>query len=316
MPAIPDEYLDCVVFLYASERHAEEGNTERGGTGFLVTVPMREGDEDGPRATYVVTNWHCAKHTPTLRFNIRDGGTKTLTPAAGAWVHWEDERDDVAAFMVEPGAAYQYSAVPLTVADPEQEAPPGTDVFFAGRYVTMSGVAKNTPMVRFGNVAMATQEPIRRRDGKYQDSILVEARSRGGFSGSPVFTFTLAVTSFVTDPIAVGHARLGPPQLLGIVWGHHDEPAPVLGPDKETPIEPRAWVKTNTVLAYVVPSAKIAELLNRPEERQVREDKAKEIAAEAATEDYATDDEDRVSLAPLEPDEALRALLQTPPAKE
>jgi hypothetical protein len=64
---------------------------------------------------------------------------------------------------------------------------PGDDVFIIGRFINREGHQKNTPSVRFGNIAQMPGEPIIDDDGIAQESYLVEARSIPGYSGAPVF---------------------------------------------------------------------------------------------------------------------------------
>jgi hypothetical protein len=235
MPTIPDQYLDCSVFLYANPDLARKGNTSGGGSGFLVSVPVDASDVGGPAAVYVVTNGHCADHVPTLRINLKAGGYELFTPSADDWVPAKDERhDDVSAYPIQVvESKHDFHAVPIkdAVMDPPGGwITPGADAFFVGRYVTYSGIERNTPMVRFGNISMMPQEPIDHPQLGQQDSFLVEARSHSGFSGSPVFTFMMATS----DPggFGLGSAHAAGFRLLGIVWGHLREWEPVH--EKET----------------------------------------------------------------------------------
>ncbi len=89
----------------------------------------------------------------------------------------------------------------------------GDDVFFGGLFVPFTGAKKNIPIIRFGRVAMISDEKIP-WDGQQLDLYLMETQSFGGNSGSPVF-FNLNPTR---DP---GSFVLGPPQLFlaGIMKG-------------------------------------------------------------------------------------------------
>lgn len=58
MPAIPDQYLESVVFLYESEEKARQANTLGGGTGFFVNMPL---------ATSVIGQGVLHRYEPALR---------------------------------------------------------------------------------------------------------------------------------------------------------------------------------------------------------------------------------------------------------
>jgi hypothetical protein len=309
MPAIPDQILDCSVFLYPTEKAARAGNVRGGGSGFLVSVPLDERKPADAKAHYAVTNWHCANKSPWLRIHKLDGTLDVFQPPC--WLQHPD-KDDVAACAVKL-SNHRFHAVELQSAvksDPEPDMPePGGDVFFVGRYVTQSGVEKNTPMARFGNIAMLPQEPITNSYGVEQDSFLVEARSRSGFSGSPVFTYRM-----FTPTMGVGGIGLvAGIRLLGIVWGHLPEWEQVLEEDKETPVQPKRWVGQNSNIACVVPAWKITELLDRKEFRTMRDEQKAELSNTAAVVDTATDaDDDEFENF----EDLARKLVQTPKPKD
>jgi len=64
----------------------------------------------------------------------------------------------------------------------------GDDIFMVGRFITFDGKQRNTPVVRFGQISMLPAEPVEVDGGRAQEEVfLVECRSIGGLSGSPVF---------------------------------------------------------------------------------------------------------------------------------
>lgn len=308
MPAIPDYYLECVVFLYQSEKHALKGNTEGGGTGFFVRVPLWSG---GPQndAVYIVTNKHCARHCPTLRLRTKNNEWRYITPTRKEWLDHPDG-DDLSAYAVELGPDFATpKGVTIRAADTREQVSAadiehGADVFFAGRYTTLSGIAENTPMLRFGNLAMMPT-PIDVGDGSYQESFLVEARSRGGFSGSPVFGYSLHAAEEEFDALMFAGAPARPPRasdrttevrnivLLGVVWGHLPDWEPVYGKkDRHSRSAlPGHWVTHNSNLACVVPAWKIDELLSRKEFQAMRGDLREQRQATSAAQDFTTDEQ-------------------------
>lgn len=97
VPRIPDEYLDCVIYLYPTEVDAEDGG-RAGGSGFLVGVPT-EGLRQNFWILYAVSNKHVIEKSRVVRMNTADG-RKTIVPSARAdWIVHPDG-DDVAAFQI------------------------------------------------------------------------------------------------------------------------------------------------------------------------------------------------------------------------
>ena len=144
----------------------------------------------------------------------------------------------------------------------------GADVFMVGRFINYEGKQQNTPAVRFGNIAMISDEPIELNDGHEQECILVEMRSHGGYSGSPVF-IALPERPYVPEsssnmfpaPIPYSHIR-----LLGIDCGHIRDTATVMipnpDPNKDDEEHPQGWyVTTNTNMSAVVPTWRLSKLL-------------------------------------------------------
>jgi hypothetical protein len=173
----------------------------------------------------------------------------------------------------------------------EYKIGPGDETFLIGRLVTLEGRSKNTPIVRFGNIAMMPEEQID-VGGTGRDAFLVECRSLSGLSGSPVFV--TAERSFDGDTIpkdlqlkpdpttgevgdkivAIGLARYGP-WLLGVDFAHMPLWRPVYKSDRET--RTPCMVEANTGIACVVPAWKLLEILNDEDLVKQRKIEDKEI---------------------------------------
>lgn len=73
----------------------------------------------------------------------------------------------------------------------KNEIAEGDEVFFAGLFTSHIGQKKNQPIIRFGKVALISDEKIEWREkdksAKFMDLLLLECQSFGGNSGSPVF---------------------------------------------------------------------------------------------------------------------------------
>jgi hypothetical protein len=86
----------------------------------------------------------------------------------------------------------------------------GSDVFFTGLFMSHYGQQRNQPIVRFGRVAMISDERVHwKGPGKSPEALelyLIETQSFGGNSGSPVF-FYLG-SDRIPGSIVVGPAEL------------------------------------------------------------------------------------------------------------
>ena len=128
------------------------------------------------------------------------------------------------------------------------------------------GVARNYPIVRFGKVALLSDEPVS-WDGSLTDLYLMETMSFGGNSGSPVFFYLGADNR-------PGVLALGPPtlKLAGIMEGYFGEYEPIEG--VQTDVTPAARI--NYGVAAVTPAYKIHEILFGPELERLRSSAARE----------------------------------------
>jgi hypothetical protein len=282
MPRIPDEYLDCAIYLYASEADAE-GGAKTGGSGFLIGVLTR----DLPTNfwfLYAITNKHVVHGGGTvIRMTTIDGEKDILATDERQWVY-HPGGDDLAACLItfDPKAYKFHFASRGSFLDKETVSDfkigPGDDVFVVGRFVNHEGKQRNNPSVRFGCIAQMPLEPIR-QDGFDQESFLVEARSIGGYSGSPVFAHIPRTNKGVGYVHTDFHG--GNIMLLGVDWGHINDWEPVRDASGR-PVNPsnpkQMQVCVNTGMMAVVPAWKLAELLDDgplAEQRRIETEKAR-----------------------------------------
>jgi hypothetical protein len=301
MPRIDDLILNSIVYLYPSVTAAENGDGV-GGTGFLVAVPSATAARR--HYSYAVTNSHVIREAkaPVIRLNRPDKGTIVLDLAVDDWTH-HPNGDDVAItgpLLLEP-TKVQASLLPLELFITEgiiqdQEIGPGDDTFMIGRFKAHEGRERNLPTVRFGSISMMPLEPVRHQRGIKQESFLVETRSLGGYSGSPVFVHipsssvrpkdrlkrrerqVRGITADLTDDLEFSvHGESGP-WLLGIDYGHLPLFDAVLERDHKTPVDSGYVAASNSGLMGVVPAWRLAELLNSPEIEKVRQDADAQLA--------------------------------------
>lgn len=295
MPRIRDEFLDCVIYLYADEDSAQKG-VRAGGSGFLVGIQSKLIKEK--YHVYAVTNKHVAwtGGYSVVRLNRHDGKSDSIELEPDKWTIHPDG-DDLAVVKLDPDrATFKYRRVPegifispKIIAD--HNIGPGDDCYMVGRFINHDGRQRNLPSVRFGNIGMMPNEPIRLEDGFLQDSFAVEMRSIGGYSGSPVFVHILPgmprYDPRPTDKLQVIN-RLDGPWLLGIDWGHIHSTEPVLDKSTGLPVPTKEYVRSNSGMVGVVPAWKLRELLYLPrfKEQRMSEDQ-EQIETRGATSDVA-----------------------------
>lgn len=286
MPRVPKEWLNTVVYLYPSPQAARDGD-RAGGTGFIVSTPV---EDESLAATgrrehlTIITNAHIIHSgaSPVVRINRYDGTFEVIPLAADDWTDHPDG-DDLSAVPLPntPGVINMYVERKMVLTEAEAahwDFGPGDDIFFIGRYVDLEGKEHNIPVVRSGIVSAMPAEPIEQTDrGFMQESILVEARSLSGFSGSPVFIYT---SSYIHAPDNREHfagnrvqmTPLSPCFLLGVDWGHHHWREKVRDGYTGEPVDSADFIPSNSGMMMVVPAWKILDLLDLPEFVQRRRD--------------------------------------------
>ena len=265
---IQDGLLDAVLYLYKDEADATAGR-ESGGSGFLFGCAV-SGSTD--YTLWAVTNRHVVEGGGwTIRVNLKAGGVATIDTTELDWFY-----HPVADLAVIPIALSQdvhrisFITEEWTLTpewEQSLEIGPGDPCFTIGRFIGHAGLQRNTPTTRFGQIAQIDSEPIK-SDGREQRSYLVEIRSIGGFSGSPVFVYLDAA---YYRPWAVG-AKTGPdgsimgvgrfptgPWLLGVTWCMVPTWEPVCDNTGKV-IQQGYKVLANSGLMGVVPARFLAEM--------------------------------------------------------
>jgi hypothetical protein len=257
---IGDEFLQCVVFIYPSELAAKEGK-EAGGSGFLVNFPTPSEHKD---RVFVVTNRHVIEdlEAPVVRVNREDGPCDPIITNKDRWkVH--PDRDDIAAIEFHQlNSEHSVRWVDFRTALPGHATQDfqigiGDTVAMLGRLIGHDGKVRNSPVARFGTIAMMPGDKIKNSFGADRETYLIECHSIPGFSGSPVFLFLNATTRSIGGHLLAG---IGP-WLLGIDWYHANNLERVR--DGKGEVLDNGWfVKSNTGVAGVIPTSRILQLLN------------------------------------------------------
>lgn len=238
MPRISDEVQDSIIYLYPTAEAARSGE-DVGGTGFLVG--WVEGGTGPPvEHVYAVTCAHViVDGGPIIRLNTKDGDWDVIEREEADWLQ-EPSGIDLAVCPVEfsPNHKFRYTGINDFLEDGKIKKfniGPGDDVFMVGRFVNHDGKQRNTPTLRFGNIAMMPGEPLTGWQNVPQESFLVDMRSRSAFSGSPVFVYIAptAIRMDIPKWTQMQSDTFYGPWLLGVDWGHIPLHAKVLGPNRD-----------------------------------------------------------------------------------
>jgi hypothetical protein len=255
-----------------------------GGSGFLVTVDYAGNEDSELGHVYVVTARHVLLDTktqvpypnPAVTFVTTEGLQVVETSSSD----WEPHPDghDVAVASFDPGGrgtAHMFlspSAFVTPAVLQEWDIGLGDDVFYMGRFQPPEG--KSIPTVRFGQISHMPVKVWHDDFKCWVDSFLVEGRSRGGFSGSPVlvrfpwFRIPAAerdIPGIPPDmplPLA-GVALIAGIQIdrwiLGVTWGHTTElQQGRVG--RGVPVD----LDVNEGIVCVTPAWRILDILNGP----------------------------------------------------
>jgi hypothetical protein len=283
---VPEALKTCVAFLGRKIGSGESARVRWVGTGFLVEVPS---SILGDAFSYLVTAQHVAEilllGEYVVRVNLNDGRWVDIVGrSTDVWWYHPTEREtvDVAVRPLAPPETVNFRTIPLDLfldhpSFANKGIGAGDEVFMIGLLAKASGMSRNMPVVRMGNVALLPDpgELIpgivvsRNAPTVKAEVFLIEARSIGGLSGSPVFvreTVTLPnmTIRYGTDttrtPETINCFVPGRFYLLGMAHGHWDIP-----PEEMNESDPVATGRdeksVNMGIAIVVPAEKIRQTL-------------------------------------------------------
>ena len=267
---IPPAVRQCVAFIYAEPRARRVPE----GTVFFVSISDRDPDPEGNRYwTYAVTAKHVLtslkkeRHKRVLIRLNRQSGTIWQQSKIDDWTFHPET--DLAAihFPLPPEAECTPFPARRHLIDDvirSRGIGPGEDIFLTGLFVQRPGEDRNLPIIRVGNIAALPDEPIRTNHGTFK-AYLIEARSLGGLSGSPVFVNlggfrrvdvdTVSPHGFAEYALTTGFL------LLGVAYGHYE---------KRVPRRDRGDEYVNVGISLVIPADRILELLNTEQEIEMR----------------------------------------------
>ena len=274
---IPEVIRECVAFAC----FRTTGGMKLAGTVFFVRV---NSDEIGAAFIYVVTARHViagiqkesSDGKVLLRVNMKAGASQLVETDISQWKFHPDDVADVAVLQLAlPQETVAYRTIPVEMAATEEvikqeEIGVGDDVFLTGLFVNHVGRERNLPIVRVGNIALMPEERVQTKAVGPIDAYLVESRSIGGLSGSPVFVY-LGSARRVGNTMNLGANNRY--FWLGLMHGHFDLDRK---DDEDLTQDAFAQERVNMGIAIVVPAYKILEVINQPEIVSMREKIIKE----------------------------------------
>jgi hypothetical protein len=138
----------------------------------------------------------------------------------------------------------------------------GDEVVVPGLFLSHLGAQRNIPVIRTGNIAAMRAEPVPTSRG-FMDAYLIEMRSVGGISGSPVLTHMAVRPEYLT-PRADDAKKIEKADtwhyLLGLIHGHYT----ITTQDEWVFKTDQQVGDINAGIAVVVPAAKILETIMQP----------------------------------------------------
>lgn len=268
---VPDEIRKCVGFVgYAGT----SGKASLAGTAFFLSRSAFEDDGVGPAFVYLVTAKHVIDKITSkgideilIRLNQTGGPARWTRSHISQWhFHPTDKSVDVAVLTIQNLEGLDCALFSLKSAATAQIIQHegiglGDEIFMAGLFVSHYGKKRNIPIVRVGNIAAMPEEKIESQFGPI-DGYLVEVRSLGGLSGSPVFVH-LGLFRHKDGELLASLNPEGRFFFLGLMQGHWPTD------------DAEAKQRVNTGIGIVVPADKILEVINQPKLLAMEEDAKK-----------------------------------------
>jgi hypothetical protein len=252
---IPDNWKDSVCFLCTKQ---STGAYHYGATAFFVSVP---GEQDPSfEFIYIVTAKHCIENARqalsrlSLRLNRGDKAVfvEERSCLQDTWIFSDTADVALARFCGGEGFSInwiEYAGFLTESLLQQHDIGIGDELYIPGLFTRRVGQERNIPILRSGMIAAMPEEPLLHENtNEPYHAYLIEVRSIGGLSGSPVFVSTHAGTqiSFKNHRFKQTYEYY----LLGLVRGHWD----IIEHEAE---------KTNAGIAIVTPIVEVRDLLFR-----------------------------------------------------
>src|SRR2546423_15596538 len=138
----------------------------------------------------------------------------------------------------------------------------GDELFVTGLFSHRHGHRRNIPISRTGIIASMADEPFIEDTGELYDAYLVEMRSIGGLSGSPVFVY-LDKTRFYSYAASFNESQDWVFFIIGLIRGHWslEKKSAAIDTIEEEGDEQGEVERLNTGIAQITPALEILNLL-------------------------------------------------------
>jgi len=263
---IPDNTRKCVAFVGFQKAN---GTFHFAGSAFFLCKVDRAAGK--VTHVYLVTAKHVIDGIRRLglsdvwvRMNMTNGESRWYRSGCSDWfVHPTDPSIDVAVIKTGIPSELDHLAYPMDRFVTEDVITRhsiglGDEIFVVGLFRHHAGSRRNIPIVRIGNIASLSEEKVVTKPFGEIDAYLVEARSIGGLSGSPVLV-NLGIVRRTDGQIK--HASSDHIYyFLGLIHGHFDVGEDTV--DQSTlPDDGLSAARVNTGIAIVVPSHKVNDVI-------------------------------------------------------
>jgi hypothetical protein len=270
---IPPDITTTVCFLCVEN----EGRKLYGGTAFFVL--KSETDFPDLRWAYLVTAKHCVQrafqkyNNLFYRLNKKGEGVKFVALPhydSSKWVMSDDADVAVLPFDEDSDAEMQVLPSEMFLTDEltqKEGIGLGDELFLIGLFKEVQGKKRNFPVIRSGMIASMPDEPFQDKDtGIDYRAFLIEARSIGGLSGSPVF-MALKKRGVQRHPAPRGfHAMTHSMLIVGLIRGHFD----LADQDNLADFGGTELERLNTGIAIVTPIQEVEKVLMSDELKKQR----------------------------------------------
>jgi hypothetical protein len=251
---VTEQMLKSVFFIAPASSDACHSSPRA--TGFFLSLKDSTSDA---RRIYAVTAAHVINRVGPhrdiiIQVNSKDGPIREIRTDHKQWITLEDRTKDVAALPFDFEPWMDICAMMFESFGDHLTVHPGDDVFMIGLFTRHSGTTRIAPIVRVGNVAAVPRDPMPVPGGE-APAYLIECRSVGGLSGSPVF-LRRGPELRTADGIKWDFTKIEY-RLIGLIHGHWDLGIPTNGNSAHNDeVE-----KVNTGIAVVVPLVIINDVL-------------------------------------------------------
>ena len=258
---VTEDILKSVGFI--AIRNLDNNTFHMKGTAFFVVCDYRT-----PQFQYVVTAKHVIEQIDKMGIdelyvmvNLKNGQRGAVRTKTKDWIFNSRNSIDIAIHHGIVTSEYDQLYIPLSKILSDEiikkyDIGIGEEVIITGLFVHHHGNNKNIPIIRVGNLVMFPEDKIQTKD-YIMDAYLIEARSIGGLSGSPVFV-NLGSLRVIDGELKKSDNR--ELYLIGIIHGHfHDRFLDLEDKSKDE------YLKLNTGIAIVIPIYKLMEMFNQKE---------------------------------------------------